>query len=175
LGIKNLVKDPSKTVREALGADYSAIEECKADVLGLYMVTSLWENGTLKGKLDDFYITFVASVYRSVRFGAASAHGRANMIIFNTLNREGCLERTDKGLKVNTAKMKIAIRDLAAELLRLQGDGDVDGVKKMLTERGVIDADLDKELAKINKNKIPVDIVFEQGVKVLGLDRFADK
>lgn len=172
LGVKNLVSNPNKTVREALGANYSAIEECKADVLGLYMVTSLWENGTLKGKLDDFYITFVASVYRSVRFGAASAHGRANMITFNTLMKNGCLERTDKGLKVNVPKMKVVIRDLAGELLKLQGDGDVSGVENMLKERAAIDDVLASELAQINKNKIPVDIVFEQGTHVLGLDRF---
>ena len=175
LGVKNLVKDPNKTVREALGPDYSAIEECKADVLGLYMVTSLQEAGVLKGKIEDFYITFVASVYRSVRFGASSAHGRANMITFNTLMNKGCLERTNKGLIVKVPEMKKAIRELAAELLHLQGDGDVDGVTKMLAERGGIDAALQSELDGIQKNKIPVDIVFEQGTGVLGLDRFNKK
>lgn len=175
LGVKNLVSDPTKTVREALGADYSAIEECKADVLGLYMVTSLNEAGVLKGNLDDFYVTFVASVYRSVRFGASSAHGRANMIIFNTLMQKGCLERSGKGLKVNVGLMKIAIRELAAELLHLQGDGDRVAVTKMLTERGSIDASLELELKGIQKKKIPVDIVFEQGIKVLGLERFETK
>jgi len=172
LGVKNLVKDPNKTVREALGPDYSAIEECKADVLGLYMVTSLNEAGVLQGNIDDFYITFVASVYRSVRFGASSAHGRANMITFNTLMNSGCLERTKKGLIVKVPEMKIAIRNLAAELLHLQGDGNLEGVKKMLAERGGIDESLKTELNQIQKNKIPVDIVFEQGTSVLGLDRF---
>jgi len=167
-----LVKDPNKTVREALGPDYSAIEECKADVLGLYMVTSLNEAGVLQGNIDDFYITFVASVYRSVRFGASSAHGRANMITFNTLMNSGCLERTKKGLIVKVPEMKIAIRNLAAELLHLQGDGNLEGVKKMLAERGGIDESLQTELNQIQKNKIPVDIVFEQGTSVLGLDRF---
>lgn len=172
LGVKNLVKHPNKTVREALGPDYSAIEECKADVLGLYMVTSLNEAGVLQGNIDDFYITFVASVYRSVRFGASSAHGRANMITFNTLMNSGCLERTKKGLIVKVPEMKIAIRNLAAELLHLQGDGNLEGVKKMLAERGGIDESLQTELNQIQKNKIPVDIVFEQGTSVLGLDRF---
>ena len=172
LGVKNLVQDPSKTVREALGPDYSAIEECKADVLGLYMVTSLQEAGVLKGDIEDFYITFVASVYRSVRFGASSAHGRANMITFNTLMNSGCLERTKKGLLVKVPEMKKAISALAGELLKLQGDGDVAGVSKMLTERGGIDAQLQEELNAIQKNNIPVDIVFDQGTSVLGLDRF---
>ncbi len=175
LGIKNLVNEPNKTVREALGPEYSAIEECKADVLGLYMVTALNEAGVLKGNIDDFYITFVASVYRSVRFGASSAHGRANMITFNTLMNSGCLERTNKGLLVNVKKMRVAIRDLGSELLVLQGDGDLEGVKKMLTERGGIDAALQTELNQIQTKKIPVDIVFDQGISVLGLDRFEKK
>lgn len=175
LGIKNLVKDPEKTVREALGPDYSAIEECKADVLGLYMVTKLQEKGELNGDLEDFYVTFVASVYRSVRFGASSAHGRANMITFNTLESSGCLERSSKGLKVDVQKMKKAINDLAAELLTLQGDGDASGVKKMLAERGIINEALTEELKSLEKEDIPVDIIFEQGVNALGLQRFEKK
>lgn len=175
LGIKNLVDNPEKTVREALGPDYSAIEECKADVLGLYMVTKLVEKGELQGDLEDFYVTFVASVYRSVRFGASSAHGRANMITFNTLENRGCLERSSRGLKVNVEKMKLAINDLAAELLTLQGDGNGKGVKEMLQSRGIIKENLKNELASLEKKNIPVDIIFEQGVEALGLQRFEKK
>lgn len=175
LGIKNLVDNPEKTVREALGPDYSAIEECKADVLGLYMVTKLVEKGELQGDLEDFYVTFVASVYRSVRFGASSAHGRANMITFNTLENRGCLERSSRGLKVNVEKMKLAINDLAAELLTLQGDGDSKGVKEMLQMRGIIKENLKNELASLEKKNIPVDIIFDQGVDALGLQRFEKK
>ncbi len=176
LGVKNLVSDPDKTVRDALGSAYSAIEECKADVLGLYMVTSLHEAGVLKGKLEDFYITFVASVYRSVRFGATSAHGKANMVIYNTLMSKGCLELSEsKGLKVNVAKMKLAIRDLAAELLYIQGDGDVNKAQQMLNERGSVGAALKQQLDALQKKNIPVDLIFEQGINALGLDRFEVK
>ncbi len=172
LGVKNLVSDQNKTVREALGADYSAIEECKADVLGLYMVTQLFNKGELTGSLDDYYVTFVASVFRSVRFGAASAHGKANMITFNTLLNSGCIVAGKKGYTVNVVAMKSVIEKLAAELLHLQGDGDKSGVDKMLQERGIIKTSLQEDLAKLEKAKIPVDIIFDQGIDTLGLKAY---
>lgn len=172
LGVKNLVSDPNKTVREALGATYSAIEECKADVLGLYMVTQLFQKGELTGSLDDYYVTFVASVFRSVRFGAASAHGKANMITFNTLLNSGCIVAGKKGYTVNVNEMKTVIEKLAAELLHLQGDGDVKGVNAMLTDRGIIKAGLAADLAKLEKAKIPFDIIFDQGIETLGLQHY---
>jgi hypothetical protein len=174
LGVKNLVSDQSKTVREALGATYSAVEECKADVLGLYMVTQLFQKGELTGSLDDYYVTFVASVFRSVRFGAASAHGKANMITFNTLLNSGCIVSGNKGYTINVTAMKSVIEKLAAELLHLQGDGDLTGVNKMLAERGVIKPSLASDLAKLSKAKIPFDIVFDQGIETLGLLDYDD-
>jgi hypothetical protein len=185
LGVKNLVGDRSNvTVREALGADYSAIEECKADVLGLYMVTQLFDEKQLEGNLDDYYVTFVASVFRSVRFGAASAHGKANMITFNTLLNQGAIVLEEKGkaqadggaekrtYRVDVAKMRQVISDLAGELLRLQGNGNVADVKAVLNTRGVIGASLQLDLKRIEKAGIPVDLVFEQGIKTLGLEKF---
>jgi hypothetical protein len=170
LGIKNTVSNKG-TVRDALGADHSAIEECKADVLGLFMVTRLFELGELNGTLDDYYVTFVSSVFRSVRFGASSAHGKANMIIFNTLMKDGAILRQKTGTyKVDVAKMKTAISNLAAELLILQGDGNADAAKKMLTERAQIGVELKPDIDRIAKAGIPVDLVFEQGSKVLGLE-----
>lgn len=184
LGIKNVVGNEKLTVREALGADYSAIEECKADVLGLYMVTQLFDEKQLEGSLDDYYVTFVASVFRSVRFGASSAHGKANMITFNTLLSQGAIVLEEKGkpaadggaekrtYKVDVAKMRTVISDLAAELLRLQGNGISEDVKAVLNTRGVIGASLQMDLKRIESAGIPVDLVFEQGIKTLGLEKF---
>jgi hypothetical protein len=184
LGIKNVVGNDKLTVREALGADYSAIEECKADVLGLYMVTQLFDEKQLEGSLDDYYVTFVASVFRSVRFGASSAHGKANMITFNTLLSQGAIVLEEKGkpaadggaekrtYKVDVAKMRLVISDLAAELLRLQGNGISQDVKAVLNTRGVIGASLQMDLKRIESAGIPVDLVFEQGIKTLGLEKF---
>lgn len=171
LGVKNTV-DGKGTVREALGAGFSPIEECKADVLGLFMVTKLLEMGELAGNRDDFYITFVAGTFRSVRFGAASAHGKANMIIFNTLVSKGAITRQNNGkYSVNVAEMKKVISDLAAELLTLQGDGNKEGVSNMLSTRAVISETLRTDLSSIEKAGIPVDLIFNQGTAVLGLDK----
>jgi hypothetical protein len=170
LGIKNTINGQG-TVREALGADFSPIEECKADVLGLYMVTQLLEKGELAGKLEDFYITFVAGTFRSVRFGAASAHGKANMIIFNTLVSKGAISRQKGGkYSVKVPEMKKVISNLAAELLTLQGDGNKAGVANMLNTRAVISEVLKIDLTGIEKAGIPVDLIFEQGPDVLGLN-----
>lgn len=169
LGIKNTVNGKG-SVREALGSGFSAIEECKADVLGLFMVTKLFEKGELKGSLDDYYVTFVSSVFRSVRFGAASAHGKANMIIFNTLMQKQALTRQKNGrYKVDVDRMKQVISDLAAELLTLQGDGNAAGVETMLNTRARIGDELKSDLGRIAGAGIPVDLVFEQGTSVLGL------
>ena len=184
LGIKNVVNNSKLTVREALGADYSAIEECKADVLGLYMVTQLFDKNELEGTLDDYYVTFVASVFRSVRFGAASAHGKANMITFNTLLQRGAIVVEEKGkiqedggaekrgYKVDVEKMRQVISDLSAELLILQGNGDVSAVKAMLDGRGVIGAPLQMDIKRIETAGIPVDLIFDQGIETLGLTKF---
>lgn len=170
LGIKNTIRDTSITVREALGAKYSAIEECKADVLGLWMVTQMVDKKELGGKLDDYYVTFVASVFRSVRFGAGNSHGQANMITFNTLLESGAITRNAAGFyKVDVAKMRAAIEKLAGDLLRLQGDGDAAAVQKVLDKKAVVSATLKADLDKINNGGIPKDIVFEQGPQVLGL------
>ncbi len=171
LGVKNTV-DGKSTVREALGAEFSPIEECKADVLGLYMVTKLIESGELTGNINDFYVTFVAGTFRSVRFGAASAHGKANMIIFNTLLSKGAVSRQKNGkYLVNVPEMKKVISNLAAELLTLQGDGNKAGVSNMLSTRAVISETLKADLASIEKAGIPVDLIFEQGIDVLGLNK----
>lgn len=170
LGVKNTV-DGKATVREALAADFSPIEECKADVLGLYMVTKLLETGELTGNIDDFYVTFVAGTFRSVRFGAASAHGKANMIIFNTLLSKGAVSRQKNGkYLVNVPEMKKIISNLAAELLTLQGDGNKTGVSNMLNTRAVISETLKADLVSIEKAGIPVDLIFEQGINVMGLN-----
>ena len=82
LGIKNTITGRG-TVREALKEHASALEEGKADVLGLYMITELHKKGEIKEDLMNYYTTFMTSIFRSVRFGASSSHGKANMIRFN--------------------------------------------------------------------------------------------
>lgn len=172
LGIKNTVNGKG-TVKDALGADYSALEEGKADILGLYMITQLYDKKVLKeGQLMDYYVTFMAGIFRSVRFGASSAHGKANMIRFNYFKEKGAFTRNDKTGRytINFEKMKLAMTSLSALILQLQGDGDVEGVKNLLKEKGSIMPELQKDLDKLSAKNIPVDIIFEQGAEVLGLN-----
>ena len=169
LGIKNTVNGKG-SVRDALKEANSALEEGKADILGLYMVNQLLKKGELSGKQEDYFVTFLAGILRSVRFGASSAHGQANMIAFNYFAENGAFEKTANGrYKVNVAKMEKAMNGLSELILMLQGNGDYDGVKKLYAEKGIIHTDLQKDLDTLKSKNIPVDVVFEQGPQMLGL------
>ncbi|NJO91999.1 MAG: Zn-dependent hydrolase [Chloroflexia bacterium] len=169
LGIKNTL-DKKGTVRDALKETYSALEEGKADILGLYMITKLKEMGELDVDLMDNYVTFMAGIFRSVRFGGASAHGTANLIRYNYFKEKQAFVKNEDGTyTVNFEKMQEAMNSLSELILKLQGDGDYDGVTKLVKEKAIIDDALKADLEKISEAGIPVDIIFEQGVSVLGL------
>jgi len=172
LGIKNTI-DGSSTVRAALLDVASSMEEGKADILGLYMITSLNESGELgAADLMDNYVTFMAGIFRSVRFGASSAHGKANMVRFNFFQEQGAFVRdTETGTySVDFDRMQQAMSALSNLLLTLQGDGDYVGARKLTEEKGIIGSQLQVDLDRLTRAHIPVDIVFSQGVSELGLD-----
>jgi len=167
LGIKSTVNGKG-TVRSALQEQGSWLEECKADILGLYMVTKLVDKGELPGPIENYYTTFMAGILRSVRFSAADAHGKANMLSFNFFEEKGAFEKTSGGYyKVNYSTFRNAMTELSSVILTLQGNGDKAGVEKLAKEKGVIKPDLQADLNKLKQKAIPVDIVFEQGVNVL--------
>ncbi len=171
LGIKNTL-DGKGTVREALTDLAGTFEEGKADILGLYMIGQLGEMGELDPeKLEDNYVTFLAGIFRSVRFGASSAHGQANMAAFNFLKEQGAFSRDpDSGhYRVDFDKMKPAVDALSAEILTLQGDGDHAGARAFLDQYGKVGPELQADLDRIAQTDIPVDIVFRQGREALGL------
>ena len=172
LGIKNTI-DGRGTVREALLDVASSMEEGKADVLGLYMITELHKAGEL-GDVDlrDYYVTFMTSVFRSIRFGASSAHGKANMVRFSFFLESGAFVRdVETGrYKVDFERMATAMTDLSKLLLTLQGDGDYEGARELIDTRGVIGAQLQADLDRLTEANIPVDITFQQGVAELGLE-----
>lgn len=173
LGIKNTLTGKG-LVRGALKDQASSFEEGKADILGLYMVTKLAEKGELdKAKLMDNYVTFLAGILRSVRFGASDAHAKANMVRFNFFKQQGAFTRdaATGRYRVDFDKMTAAMNALSAKLLTIQGDGDYDAAKQMTDGMGNIDAELAGDLKKLEGAKIPVDIVFEQGLDVLGLQQ----
>nr|WP_319399715.1 Zn-dependent hydrolase [uncultured Carboxylicivirga sp.] len=171
LGIKETINGKGG-VREALKETYSSIEEAKADILGLFMVSKLVEMGELpETDLMDNYVTFMAGIFRSVRFGAASAHGKANMMRFNYFQEHGAFTYNEATgyYTVDFDKMTEAMNSLSAEILTMQGDGDYEKVKQTLKEIGIIRPALQKDLNRIEEAGIPVDIVFVQGPDIIGL------
>ena len=174
LGIKKTI-DGKGTVDEALKDYASSFEEGKADILGLYMIDALSQKGELdKAKLMDNYVTFLAGILRSVRFGASDAHGKANMLRFNYFADAGAFSRDADGrYRVDLEKMRAAMNSLSAKLLTVQGDGDYAEAKRMTDTLGVTKPELAADLARLKDAKIPVDIRFEQGLDVLGLSQYA--
>ncbi|WP_276348436.1 Zn-dependent hydrolase [Daejeonella sp. JGW-45] len=169
LGIKSTVNGKGY-VREALQEQSSWLEEGKADILGLYMVTSILKKGELEGDIKDYYTTFMAGILRSVRFGASASHGKANMLCFNFFNENGAFERTPGGrYKVNYEKFAVAMNSLSNKILTLQGNGDKAGVEKVQNEMAIIHPELKSDLDRLSKKGIPVDVIFEQGIDVLRL------
>lgn len=170
LGISKTI-NTNILVTEALKDAHTSLEECKADILGLYIVTWLNEKGELKEhELIDNYVTFMAGIFRSVRFGAASSHGKANMIEFNYFEKNGAFTRNSDGTYVvNFDKMKAAVSSLGKVILTIQGNGDYEKAKQALSNMGIMKPQLVEDLAKISKAGIPRDIVFEQGKQLFGL------
>ncbi|WP_323788348.1 dipeptidyl-peptidase 3 family protein [Psychroserpens sp.] len=169
LGIKNTINGKG-TVRTSLKEHASALEEGKADILGLYMIQQLQERGELKEDIKDNMVTFMAGIFRSVRFGASSAHGKANMIRFNFFKEKGAFSRNEDGTyKVNFDKMLRAMKDLSNLILTIQGDGDYDAVSKLVAQSGIISPELQADLDRLSEANIPVDVIFEQGTDALGL------
>lgn len=172
LGIKNTING-SGTVREALKEHASALEEGKADVLGLYMITELREDGMVTdGTLEDNYTTFVASIFRSIRFGTSSAHGMANLIRFNYFHEMDAITLDEEELawRIDYQRIGEATDSLSAKILRFQGDGDYEGVDAFVQQYGVMGEELQASLNRLANAGIPTDIVFEQGKEVLGID-----
>jgi len=171
LGIKNTL-DGQGTVRHAMKEHASALEEGKADILGLYMVQSLRAKGEItEGQLQDDYVTFLAGIFRAIRWGATNAHAIANMICFNFFEQAGAFSRdeTSGAYRVNVPEFAQAMKDLSSKLLTLQGNGDYAAVDAFVGEMGKVSPGLQADLDRLGDAGIPVDIVFEQGTQVLDL------
>lgn len=149
------------TPRQELKDLYSAIEEAKADVLGLYMLQHFYDRGYLKHDETKLYTTFLASSFRTLRFGLNEAHGKGMALQFNYLTDKGAFVHTVNGWQVDAAKIRGAVRDLAHDLLTIEATGDYNGAKKMLDTLGVMRPDMSATLGKVGA--VPVDIrpVFE--------------
>ena len=170
LGIKNTVTGRG-SCRQALGAQYSAWEEAKADVCGLFLTEQLIERGLITNTtVAQNYITFIAGILRSVRFGATEAHGVANIMCYNYFLEHGAFSRSAEGKYViNVEKAREAARGWASIIIAMEGEGDAAAAKAYSDRNGKINADLQKDLDAIRDAKIPRDILYNQGASVLGL------
>lgn len=169
LGIKNTLTGKGN-LREALKEQYSAWEESKADICGLFITQTLIEKGEMTGiTIEDAYVTFIAGIFRSVRFGATEAHGIANMMCFNYLQDNGAFTCENGKYTINVEKMREAINSWAALILQTEGEGDYDFAKKYAAENGTVRPELQQALNVIAGANIPRDITYKQGIKALGL------
>jgi hypothetical protein len=171
MGIKNTINGKG-TVRHALKEFYAPLEEAKADIMGLYLIDQLHQQGEMSSEsVYNNYITFFAGIFRSIRFGAASAHGRANMLCLNFYKEQGAFVRNENGVyTVDIAKMQNATAALLNSILMMQGEGNYEGAKMWFeSEKAKVDAVLQSDLDRVAAANIPRDIYFKQGKKVMGL------
>ena len=170
LGIKNTVTT-GIPCRQALGAEYSAWEEGKADVCGLFLTEQLIERGEITNTtVEENYITFIAGLLRSVRFGVKEAHGLANVMCYNYFLEHGAFSRNAEGKYViNLEAARQAAREWAAIIIKMEGDGDARAAKAYSDANGNISPELQADLDAIRDANIPRDIIYNQGAHVLGL------
>ena len=151
-------------VKKELKETYSTIEECKADILGMYNNIFMIEKGVYPKEIEkEIWVTFLAGAFRSMRFGIGEAHGGGNAIIYNYLLEKGGFvfdERTKK-VSVDFEKIYPALKELANIVLTIQAEGNYDGAKNLMTKYAVNSTTID--LLRKELETLPVDIkpVFE--------------
>jgi len=161
------VQGRNTTAREELKELYSAIEEAKADVTGLFALQYMMDHAKEMGLENvlpadgaaerQLYVTYLASAFRSLRFGLNDAHGKGMALQFNYLTDKGAfVEQSDGTFALNAGKIKAAVRDLDHDLLTLEAEGNYEGAKKMLDESGVVRPNVRKALSRLEG--IPTDI-----------------
>jgi hypothetical protein len=149
----------STNPRQELKELYSAIEEAKADITGLYMLQYLFDHGVAHGPQAErqLYTTFLASAFRSLRFGLTEAHAKGMALQFNYLSDKGAfVESGDGTFHVDFDKVKGAVRDLTHDLLTLEAQGDYAGARRMLDTLGVIRPAVQRALDQAKS--LPTDI-----------------
>ncbi len=162
LGVKQTVNGKG-SVDAAMGSEKTTWEEAKADILGLFMVNKLIEMGEITDiTKEESIATFIAGIVRSVRFGSASSHGKANMMCYNFMEQNGAFTRNAEGRYVmDFAKAEEVIDAWANLILETQATGNQEFAKKYSAENASIREGLAADVAKVNKAGIPRDIVFD--------------
>jgi len=149
-------------IREAIGPAYSGLEEAKADVVGMFSLKWLVDHGVLpKQKLPEYYASYVAGNFRTLRFGAAEAHGQAEMMEFNYYLEHGAVKREASGkYSLDFERMPRQIENLAKELLEMEATGDRARAEAWFKKYDVIPPELQKSLDRAASVPVDVDPVF---------------
>ncbi len=161
LGLDYVAGKPDQTVRKALKERYSAIEEAKADVVGIYNLQYLRQQEIFTDEeVEENYATYLAGIFRSIRFGAEEAHGQGTAVQLNYLLREGGIEHDPKKgeFTVHPRKFEPALAKLARELLEIEGTGDYARAGALLENFGRIDEPTREALRRTEA--VPVDVTF---------------
>ena len=156
------------TVRQELKEVYGTIEEAKADITGLYALQYLMDRGMLNDTLGQgeraerqLYHTYLASAFRTLRFGVTDSHARGMAIQFNSLRDKGAfVVNPDGTFSVDFGKIKAAVRDLDHDLLMLEATGDYAGAKKMITTLSVIRPEMRAAMNKLKDTPTDIEPVF---------------
>ena len=148
---------PQNGVRQALKELHSAIEEAKADATGLFMLQYLYDHKLMPEAEHKLYTTYLASSFRSLRFGVHEAHGKGMAMQFNYLTDKGAfVQNADGTFAVDFAKVKTAVRDLTHDLLTIEAEGDYAAAKRMLDTLGVVRPGMQRALDGLKA--LPTDI-----------------
>jgi Peptidase family M49 len=149
-------------IREAIGPAYSALEEAKADVVGMFGLQWLVDRDVLpKNQLEEYYASYVAGIFRTVRFGVAEAHGQAEMMEFNYLSERGAITRQSSGrYAIDYQRMPSSIKDLAKELLEIEATGDRARGENWFKRYGTMPPELQASLKSAASVPVDVDPVF---------------
>jgi hypothetical protein len=144
-------------IREAIGPAYSGLEEAKADVVGMFGLKWLVDHNALgKDRLEEYYASYVAGIFRTLRFGTGEAHGRAEMMEFNYLQENRALSQTGGRYVIDYARMPAVLAQLAKELLTIEASGDRDRAETWLAKYDKMPAELKTALGRTGD--IPVDL-----------------
>jgi hypothetical protein len=170
LGVKQTINGKG-SVDEAMQTENSSWEEAKADIIGLNLVCNLIDKGEITDiTVEEAITTYIVGLLRSVRFGAAEAHGIANMMCYNYLFENGAFTRNGNGTyHINYDKARKAMEGWIALILKTQAEGDFAFASQYSKDHGTITPELQSDLDRINKSGIPRDIRFNQGLDVLGI------
>ncbi len=155
-------------IREAIGPGYSGLEEAKADVTGMFALKWLVDHDVLpKNKLEGYYTSYVADLFRAARFGTAEAHGQAEMMEFNYFSERGALTRNARGrYAIDYEKMPGAVADLTKELLEIEATGDRARAENWFKKYGAMPEDLKASLKTVAAVPVDIDPVFSFEEKV---------